>query len=534
MEARMKSRIPAMEQILAATGQPGVSVGVLYRGKVVLNHSVGHRDVSAGAKADGDTLYCIASLTKAFVTAALNVLVSEHKISWSDKAADLAPGLRNQDDPSLVDRLTLTDLVTHRSGVNSLDQLVQGLDGRILVPKEHAGRLMTELPIRSDLRTEFWYSNVPFSIAGQILEDVAQCGRWDKFLQEKILGPLGMDRTTADWDTFSSDSNLAQPYTCQRDGSLEPLPQPELSASTLHGCAGGIRSSVNDMLKWCQAVLSATGGLRGDTQDETVSKATSLLPNMSRLLESATIINPASEAAGNYCLGWVRQTTPATLGMISPNRRFCAPVLGKDSPSKLIYSHNGDVKGYMASMCLFPDDEAAIVALTNATGMSDCTDWIVQDLAQEMFNLQPANDYVALAKQSAKLCACRYHDKVVVPLQKHQQKGTEQPPQNDFTGEYTRSKVDAAIKLSIVREGDEGLMVVINGHFDQAYHLHHYHYDTWSLLPSSNEEAIKRGYFGIFGDWEEYLVSFGRRPDGVVGWLSWKLDGVSVRFDRIS
>ncbi|KAM0433898.1 hypothetical protein ACHAPT_003841 [Fusarium lateritium] len=156
MEARMKSRIPVMEQILAATGQPGVSVGVLYRGKVVLNHT--------------------------FVTAALNVLVNENRISWSDKVADLVPGLRVQDDPSLVDRLTHADLVSHRSGVNSLDQLVQGLDGRILVPKGHVGRLMEELPIRSDIRTEFWYSNVPFSIAGQILEDVGKCGRWDKFL----------------------------------------------------------------------------------------------------------------------------------------------------------------------------------------------------------------------------------------------------------------------------------------------------------------------------------------------------------------
>ncbi|KAM0433897.1 hypothetical protein ACHAPT_003840 [Fusarium lateritium] len=170
------------------------------------------------------------------------------------------------------------------------------------------------------------------------------------------------------------------------------------------------------MLKWCQAILSATEGRRGD---EAVSQVTALLPNMARLFESTTIINPTSDVAGNYCLGWVRQTAPATLGMISPNRRFCAPVLGKDSPSKLVYSHNGDVKGYMASMCLFPEEEAAIVALTNATGMGDCTDWIVQDLAQEMFSFQPANDYAAFAKQFAKSCASRYQDKFVVPLQEH-------------------------------------------------------------------------------------------------------------------
>lgn len=258
MEARIRSRIPDMEKILAATGQPGVSVGVLHRGEIVLNHSIGHRDVDAGIKADGDTLYCIASLTKAFIAAASNLVIHENGLSWSDKVADLVPGLGMQDDQTLTNRLTLTDLVSHRSGISSLDQLVQGLDGRVLVPKKGVVHLMNELPVRSDLRTEFWYSNVPFSVAGKIIEDVGKRNRWDEFLQDKVLGPLAMGRTTADAEVVASDSNVATPYACHPSGSVEPLAQPELSASTLHGCAGGIRSSITDMLKWCRAILSAT------------------------------------------------------------------------------------------------------------------------------------------------------------------------------------------------------------------------------------------------------------------------------------
>ncbi|KAF7561165.1 hypothetical protein G7046_g2974 [Stylonectria norvegica] len=523
MEARMKSRIPVLEKILAATGQPGVSIGVIHHGQVVFNQSLGYRDCESKVKADGDTLYCIASLTKAFITASLGVLVSEGKLRWTDKAFGLVPSLHMRNDHGLTNRLTLVDLVSHRSGIVSLDQLVQGLDGQVLVPKKEVVSLMNELPSRCDLRSEFWYTNVPYSIAGEIIETTGGDGRWDEFLRKKLLSPLGMNRTTADIKVVEADSNLAQPYTCLPDGGLQLLGQPEVSASTLHGCAGGIRSSVNDMLIWSQALLSATqeesDGLLGHSE-------------ISHVFQSATIIEPKSTAGGEYCLGWVRQRTPATLGMISPNRRFCSPVIGKDSPSKLMYSHNGDVKGYMASLCLFPEEDAAIVALTNGTGMSDCTDWITQDLAQEMFGLKPANDYVAIATEAAEQYRCRYDTNFVQPLKKNRVTGTQEPSLKQFIGKYSRDRLDPAIEISVEKDSDEGLLVVINGHVDQAYHLTHYHFDTWCLLPGSNEEAIKRGYFGIFGHWEEYLVNFGRRADGTIGWLSWKLDGVVVQFDR--
>jgi CubicO group peptidase (beta-lactamase class C family) len=524
MEARINSRIPSMERILAITGQPGVSIGVLHRGQVIFNQSLGYRDVSSQKKADGDTLYCMGSLTKGFVSVALNNLIYEKDFSWSDKVAKFVPGLAIQDDPTLVDRLNLTDLVSHRSGLNSLDQLIQGLDGRILVPKDKVVPLMRELPVQSDIRTAFSYTNVPFSVAGKIIEDQGKCGRWDDYLKAKITGPLGMDRTTVDWDTFVSDSNIAQPCTVLVDGSLRSLPQPSLSASTLHGCAGGIRSSVNDMLKWCQAIILATTG-----QDS----AAALSSNVSPCFESAVVIDPSSTAAGSYCLGWVKQATPATLGMISPNRRFFSPELGKTSPSKLVYSHNGDVRGYQASLCIFPHDEVAIVAFTNGTGMSDCTDWIIQDIAQEMFRFEPKIDYVDLAKQAAQLCASRYNDNFVVPLQEHQVKDTKKPPQKEFIGHYSRSKnEDAALNLVITEGQDQGLRLVINGQVEQAYHLHHYHFDTWCLLPKGSEEAITRGYFNMFETWEEYLVAFGRRSDGTVAWMDWKLGSVTVRFDR--
>jgi CubicO group peptidase (beta-lactamase class C family) len=489
-----------MEKIMAATGQPGVSVGVLHRGEIVLNHSIGHRDVDAGIKADGDTLYCIASLTKAFVAAALNLVIHENGLSWSDKVADLVPGLGMQDDQTLTNRLTLTDLVSHRNGTSSLDQFVQGLDGRVLVPKKDVVHLMNELPVRSDLGTEFWYSNVPFSVAGKTIEDVGKQNRWDEFLQDKVLGPLAMGRTTADAEVVASDSNVATPYACHPSGSVEPLAQPELSASTLHGCTGGIRSSITDMLKWCRAILSATKSASRQGPGQTEANSQSPLLGLARLFDGTVIISPRDFRAGEYCRGWVRQTTPTTLGRMSPNRAFFAPVMGRDSSSRLACPHNGETKGFMASLYLFPEDDAAIVALSNGAGLSDCTDWIVQDIAQSMLDFQPVNDYVSLAQRAASMSVGRYHEKFVVPLDEHQVKGTQRPQQRDFVGKYTRSKSNPAITISVALDGEEGLKITPNSHVNQSYILKHYHYDTWSLLPGSEEEASRRGYFVIFNN----------------------------------
>lgn len=126
----------------------------------------------------------------------------------------------------------------------------------------------------------------------------------------------------------------------------------------------------------------------------------------------------------------------------------------------------------------------------------------------------------------------RYHEKFVVPLDENQVKGTQRPQQRDFIGKYTRSKSNPAITISVALDGEEGLKITINSHVNQSYILKHYYYDTWSLLPGSEEEASRRGYFVIFNSWEEYLVSFERRLDGAIGWLTWKLDGVVVRYER--
>ena len=202
---------------------------------------------------------------------------------------------------------------------------------------------------------------------------------------------------------------------------------------------------------------------------------------------------------------------------------------------KFIYSHNGDVLGYTASFCLIPEEDAAVVVLSNGTGLSDCTDWIMQDIVQTMLQFDSQNNYVELAKASARVASASYHDLFIEPREEHRVKGTPQSPVEDFVGEYTRFEKNRrpALRISLKKDSETILLLVVNGHLDQAYRLHHYHYDTWTLAPSSSDEAYKWGFLLLFDEWEELVVSFGRLASGMVGGLSWKLEGVLVVFKRL-
>lgn len=127
-----------MKDILKITGQPGLSVGVLHRGQVVLRHNMGMKDLETKEEPDADTLYCIASLTKALTAACLDQILVEKGISWHSRVSSTITEFRSQHDPALISRMTLLDALSHRTGLSSFDQIFQGLDGEILAPKEKA------------------------------------------------------------------------------------------------------------------------------------------------------------------------------------------------------------------------------------------------------------------------------------------------------------------------------------------------------------------------------------------------------------
>jgi len=72
-------------------GIPGVSIGLIQDGKVVFADGFGKRDLARAEKPDADTLYMIASNTKAMTTLMLAKLVDEGKLTWDTPVTTVLP-----------------------------------------------------------------------------------------------------------------------------------------------------------------------------------------------------------------------------------------------------------------------------------------------------------------------------------------------------------------------------------------------------------------------------------------------------------
>src|SRR5579862_3471055 len=105
-----------VERTLREFDVPGIAVAVVKDGKVVLAEGYGVRKLGGTEPVTAQSLFRIASNTKAFTTAALAMLVDEGKIRWDDRVIDHLPAFQMYD-PYVTREMTVRDLLTHRSGL---------------------------------------------------------------------------------------------------------------------------------------------------------------------------------------------------------------------------------------------------------------------------------------------------------------------------------------------------------------------------------------------------------------------------------
>ena len=105
-----------VENTLKSFNVPGIAVAIVKDGKVVLSKGYGIKSILTKEKVDANTLFGIASNSKAFTTAALAMLVDEKKLNWDDKVIQYLPDFKMYNE-YVTNEFTIRDLVTHRSGL---------------------------------------------------------------------------------------------------------------------------------------------------------------------------------------------------------------------------------------------------------------------------------------------------------------------------------------------------------------------------------------------------------------------------------
>jgi len=345
---------------LAAWEVPGCAVTAVHNGKVVLESGWGHRNLESRLPVTPDTLFAIGSTTKAFTAATVGALVDEGLLEWDRPMRDYVPDVRLHD-PVVTERLTVTDLLSHRSGLPRHDLIWLG----------HPERSRTEiverlrfLPLSKDLREQFQYCNLGYMLAGHLVE-VLSGVPWEDFLRSRLLTPLGMNRSNLSVDDMAADPDHASGYE-RRQGTVVPVPARPIPALAP---AGAINSCATDMARW---LLAQLGG--GRVEDTVVmSPDTVMRQRMPHMLIPEDPTFPASTRYA-YGFGWA-------IGHYREHR---------------IAHHNGGIDGYYTECMLLPDDGIGVTVLTNhpVGGMATAVAYRVLD---ELLGLDPL-DWVAQFK----------------------------------------------------------------------------------------------------------------------------------------
>jgi CubicO group peptidase (beta-lactamase class C family) len=238
------------ELVLKTFNVPGIAIGVVKDGKLIHAKGYGIANLSTGKKVDENTLFGVASNSKAMTAGALGILVDEGKIKWDDKVTDYIPEFKMYD-PYVTDAFTIRDLLTHRSGLGlGAGDLMMFPDGSDFSKKDIIHNLRYLKPV-SAFRTKYDYDNNLYIVAGEVVAKASGMS-WEDFVEQRIMQPLGMNATAASLYRLKDRSNGIRPHA-PVDGKLQVL---DIDWSESANAAGGIWSNVTDWSKWVIAQMN--------------------------------------------------------------------------------------------------------------------------------------------------------------------------------------------------------------------------------------------------------------------------------------
>lgn len=236
-------------------GVPGLTVTVVKEGKVLFKKGYGVRQINKPEPVDSQTLFAMASTTKAMTAACLGMLVDEGKLRWDDPVTKHLTDFQLYD-PAVTRDLRVRDLLTHNAGLGNADFLWTSM----LIPADEMLRRLRLLKPAYSLRAGFVYQNIMYVAAGKVIEKVSGLP-WETFIRRRIFEPLGMRRTQALF-RHVTDINRAKPHLMLDDTVRLVDSRTEEGAVDAVGPAGAVWSCSDDLVAWMQCMLD-TGRVSG-------------------------------------------------------------------------------------------------------------------------------------------------------------------------------------------------------------------------------------------------------------------------------
>jgi len=309
------AKVDALSQkILADSGVPSASIGIVQNGHIVYTHAFGLARVSPPLPADAAMAYPIGSISKQFTASAILILQQQGKLSLQDPVSKFFPELTRSNDVKIL------NLLTHTSGYQDYapqDYTIPAwkIPGDPLaVVHEFAGK-----PLDFEPGTQWQYSNTNFVLAALIVQKVSG-EPFAKFLRDNVLNPAHLDGVL----NLNVDQSKLQVTGYMRN-ALAPIRPAALEAPGWYFGDGDLAMPVGQLLKW----------------DLTILNQSLLTPASYKQMETSFIL--ASGKDSEYGLG-------VQLFSVKGHHAIV---------------HSGEVGGFVAENILFPDDHIAVAVLTN-------------------------------------------------------------------------------------------------------------------------------------------------------------------------
>ncbi|WP_299826246.1 serine hydrolase [uncultured Pontibacter sp.] len=404
------------QQALKDWDVPGMAIAIVKDDSVIFAKGYGVLNNKTGGQVDANTLFGIASNSKAYTAAALATLVDAGKINWKDKVKKHVPYLQLYD-PFVTENLTIEDLLSHRAGLKTFGGDL--LWYNTTYSREEIIRRMRYLKPAYGFRDGYGYSNLMFITAGQVIENVT--GKtWESYIKETFLQPLGMSRTYTSVNDLKGVSNVASPHGFDENGKPSATTQ---VAWDNWNPAAGIFTSVNQQAQWMRLQLNQ-GTYKGKRIfSEAASRNMWTAHNPMPVSKRAEEITPSTHftAAG---LGW-----------------FVSDYEGR----KLVY-HGGGHEGMNSRTVLVPEENLGVVILTNS--MSGIMSPLANYTLDQFLGIQNGRDWSKFNLDA--IAAAKEAQEKTGDKKKNEKKKKSKPAREltEYTGTY-RSQLygDATVTL---------------------------------------------------------------------------------------
>lgn len=444
----------------------GVALAVVKHNEVIYLQGFGQRDEARGLLVTKQTLFPIASCTKAFTTASMAILADQGKLDWDTPVREYIPSFKLYD-PFATERATPRDLVAHRTGLPRHDLMWYH---NLTATRQELFERLRYLEPTKDLRSFWQYQNGLYLAAGYLVE-VLSGQSWEGFVQQHIFQPLEMKSSNFDIVQTSREADdFSHPYRELRDEVKEI---PFYAAQAAIAPAGAIVSNVTEMSNWVLMHLN-----QGVYKDKRIISAPQVKQMHTPQMVMPQMSQYPEEPYASYALGW----------RVKPYRGY--PMV----------CHSGGIDGFRSLTTLFPREKIGIVVLSNM-GQLNIPEILTYSIFERLLNLDETSWSERFMKEHLSYKEAEKEGKAQSAAKRVVGSGPSHPLES-YTGDFEHPGYGM---LSVALEEGQ-LKGTFNG---ITIPIRHYHYDIFDFVWEIWNEELKASFLtNVKGDIDTLIVPF--------------------------